>query len=441
LEGTITTSNLGLSIKGVYKTFDPSKGPVLRNINLDVPTNSFFALLGPSGCGKSTLLRIIAGLESLDSGTITLNGEDITSYPANLRKVNTVFQNFALFPHLTVKDNIAFGLRAQGIFDAKRELFLATIDSLELDGLEDRYPDQLSGGQQQRVALARALVNEPQVLLLDEPMSHLDEYLKSKVSQDLLRLQQKNKTIFLMVTHDREEAMNICNYMAILNKGRIVQLDEPDNIYFSPKNVFVAEFMGKPNIYDGAVSNQSVTLPFYSDGEALSGTGEKILINPELISVKRLKREKRQKAFAKLGKLRSDDAVFSEEYQEEGKLAYGLVSNGELLSGEDELSYGPYYPEPAPRSDAIRFHREKTPPKKHLELNAVVDQVRYRGYALELLCSVENTDGDGRSTIQVVTTSKENAWKKGDSLVLSIRKKDLRVLEPYSEPCLSQEEA
>jgi ABC-type Fe3+/spermidine/putrescine transport system ATPase subunit len=152
-----------------------------------------------------------------------------------------------------VKDNIAFGLKAQGIFEAKRDLFLSTIESLELDGLEYRYPDQLSGGQQQRVALARALVNEPAVLLLDEPMSHLDEYLKSKVSQDLLRLQRKNKTIFLMVTHDREEAMSICNYMAILNKGQIVQLDEPNKLYFSPKSVFVAEFMGKANIYEGTL--------------------------------------------------------------------------------------------------------------------------------------------------------------------------------------------
>jgi spermidine/putrescine transport system ATP-binding protein len=432
LEGT-TTSTLGLSIKGVRKAFDPKKGPVLKDVTLDIPPNSFFALLGPSGCGKSTLLRIIAGLESLDGGSVTLNGKDITSLPANQRKVNTVFQNFALFPHLTVRDNIAFGLRAQGIFEAKQELFLATIESLELDGMEGMYPDQLSGGQQQRVALARALVNEPEVLLLDEPMSHLDEYLKAKVSQDLLRLQRKNKTIFLMVTHDREEAMNICNYMAILNRGRIVQLGEPDSLYFKPKSVFVAEFMGKPNIYDGEVrDNKSVTLPFYSDGEApAAATGGKVLINPELITVRRRKREKKAQAAPKARVLGAAAALGGAGLQEEcqgGLIPFGMVSNGEDLAGfEDAQGAGGF-----PLSGAGP-HGSRRPRKAngHLELPATVDQVRYRGYALELQCSIENTGGSGgSSTIQVITNPRDPAWKKGDGLILSIKKKDLRVLEP-----------
>jgi spermidine/putrescine transport system ATP-binding protein len=440
LEGTIS-STPGLSVKGVFKTFDPKKGPVLKNIDLDVPPNCFFALLGPSGCGKSTLLRIIAGLEALDSGTVTLNGEDITSFPANQRKVNTVFQNFALFPHLSVRDNIAFGLRARGIFEAKKGLFLSTIESLELDGLEDRYPDQLSGGQQQRVALARALVNEPQVLLLDEPMSHLDEYLKAKVSQDLLRLQRKNGTIFLMVTHDREEAMGICNYMAILNKGRIVQLDEPSNLYFSPRSVFVAEFMGKANIYDGEVRDKSVTLPFYSDmgeEEAASGKAGKILINPELISIRRQKREKRASALSRpKGRERQlslpgASAPFQEEYQERA-LAYGMVSNGETLSAPPVEEAPPFFSDPMPttRARALSFGKAKRPQGGLMEVQATVDQVRYRGYALELQCSIENTSPEsGRSTIQVLTTTKDPGWKIGDSLVLSIKKKDLKVLEP-----------
>jgi ABC-type Fe3+/spermidine/putrescine transport system ATPase subunit len=443
LEGNIITSNPGLSIKGVYKTFEPTKGPVLQNINLDVPANSFFALLGPSGCGKSTLLRIIAGLETLDSGSIYLNGVDITRYPANLRKVNTVFQNFALFPHLTVRDNIAFGLKAQGIFEAKKDLFLQTIESLELDGLEYRYPDQLSGGQQQRVALARALVNEPQVLLLDEPMSHLDEYLKSKVSQDLLRLQRKNKTIFLMVTHDREEAMSICNYMAILNKGQIVQKDEPNTLYFSPRSVFVAEFMGKANIYEGSLVDKSVTLPFYSDGEAVSSENlGKVLINPEFISVRKQKRVKKANAISRLKKRKASlsipleapaDAPI-EETLGERVLSYGMVSNGEILSGPsvetftETLSPQSNYYARAPYSP-IKFRGKPKKSQNTIELNAVIDEVRYRGYALELSCKINNTV-EGHSLIQVITNTKDPNWKKGDNLVLSIKKKDLKTLEP-----------
>jgi spermidine/putrescine transport system ATP-binding protein len=417
----------------VCKTFDPRRGPVLRSIDLDVPANSFFALLGPSGCGKSTLLRIIAGLETLDSGTIALNGEDITTLPANQRKVNTVFQNFALFPHLTVRDNIAFGLKARRQFEAKQGLFLETIESLELDGLEDRYPDQLSGGQQQRVALARALVNEPQVLLLDEPMSHLDEYLKAKVSQDLLALQRRSGTIFLMVTHDREEAMSICSCMAVLNKGRIAQLDEPDDLYFSPKSVFVAEFMGRSNIFDGSIHNRAVTLPFYSDGEPQSASdarqGGKILISPELIAVRRQKSGRRGPALSKMRRRLSAASVqglasgAQDGFREEA-FPVSLAANGDLApDGGFSLERTP------PDIRQVSFRKKgRLPPS--LEVSAVVDQVSFRGYAVELQCSAENTGPmGGRSSIQVITGAKDKSWKKGDSLILSIKRKDLRVLE------------
>jgi ABC-type Fe3+/spermidine/putrescine transport system ATPase subunit len=464
LEGTISSfNNSGLSIKGVCKTFDPRKGPVLRNIDLDVPSNSFFALLGPSGCGKSTLLRIIAGLETLDSGTVTLNGEDITAFPANQRKVNTVFQNFALFPHLTVSDNIAFGLKAQGKFEAKKDLFFSTIQSLELDGMEDRYPDQLSDGQQQRVALARALVNEPQVLLLDEPMSHLDEYLKAKVSQDLLGLQRKNKTIFLMVTHDREEAMGICSCMAVLNKGQIAQLDKPHNLYFSPKSVFVAEFMGKANIFDGSVNKNSVVLPFYSDAQVSLNTAPistdvsehalppmaaeasasasapvsgKILINPELIGVKKRKKERKIPAEVSVlegVKLRLGPEEADEEYSE-GLISWGMAANGEIIQTgdpvqEDGFDDGPAAGKGFKLKSAKKQKKLRKRLENRLEVDGQVEEVRYKGYATELQCSVPNTGlTPGRSTLQILTNTKES-WKKGDNLTLFINKKDLKVLE------------
>ncbi|MDR2199444.1 MAG: ABC transporter ATP-binding protein [Deltaproteobacteria bacterium] len=447
----------GLSVKGVTKTFDSAKGPVLRNIDLDVPPNSFFALLGPSGCGKSTLLRIIAGLETPDKGSVVLDGEDISSFPPYQRKVNTVFQNFALFPHMNVRENIAFGLKARGIFEDKRDLFLDTIESLELKGLEDRYPDQLSGGQQQRVALARALVNEPRALLLDEPMSHLDEYLKGKVSQDLLRLQRQNGTIFLMVTHDREEAMNICNGMAILNEGRIVQQDKPSRLFFSPRSVFVAEFMGKLNIFDGEIKDRSVVLPFYSDGESFESVKSgKILINPELISVRKQKKEKKSQFSLKGAENRAavsgaarEAARLSrvngwtpkkdaeEDYGSE-TLSLQLVSNGDYAAPENPSGGNVHV---APR--VIRFAKSAKGSKgvkggklsNHLQVNATVSQVRYRGYATELHCSVPNTEtGRGSSTIQVITSNKESSFKEGDGLVLSINKKHLKMLSSDGGP-------
>jgi spermidine/putrescine transport system ATP-binding protein len=275
-------------IRNVTKTFDRTRGEVLKDISLTIPANCFFALLGPSGCGKSTLLRIIAGLEYLDIGEIYLNGENITKLPANKRKVNTVFQNFALFPHLSVYENIAFGLKATGKFrEGGHNKVIEKIEALELTGLNNYYPGELSGGQQQRVALARALVNEPDVLLLDEPMSHLDGYLKNKVGQDLLRLQKSLKTIFIMVTHDREEAMTISKEMAILNQGKIVQQGKPKDVFSSPKNTFVAEFMGKANIFKASRTRKTscATLPFCEIPLKGDWKEAKILINPDCVEI------------------------------------------------------------------------------------------------------------------------------------------------------------
>jgi spermidine/putrescine transport system ATP-binding protein len=223
--------------------------PVLDAVNLDVRQGEFFTLLGPSGCGKTTLLRIFAGLELPDLGQIFLDGRDITSLPASKRRINTVFQSYALFPHLSVFENVAFGLKARGFsamsVASKVGDYLAM---LALDGLDGRFPHQLSGGQKQRVALARALVNEPSVLLLDEPMSALDAHLRAKVQADLRRLQRELGTTFVMVTHDQEEAMMISDHLAVMRGGKILQTGTPREVYDKPTNQFVAEFLGATNI-------------------------------------------------------------------------------------------------------------------------------------------------------------------------------------------------
>ena len=231
----------------VQKNFGSHKA--LRGVDLEVRQGEFFTLLGPSGCGKTTLLRIIAGLELPDSGHVLLGGEDITRLPATKRRVNTVFQSYALFPHLNLFENVAFGLKARQV--SSREVSRQVAEKLEmlsLSGLERRYPHQLSGGQKQRVALARALVNEPDILLLDEPMSALDAHLRSQVQEDLRRLQRELKQTFILVTHDQDEAMVVSDRLAVMSEGEIVQVGEPREVYSKPRNQFVAEFLGAANI-------------------------------------------------------------------------------------------------------------------------------------------------------------------------------------------------
>ncbi|MDR1167042.1 MAG: ABC transporter ATP-binding protein [Deltaproteobacteria bacterium] len=361
----------GLRVQGVCKTFDRERGQVLKDIDLHVQPDTFFALLGPSGCGKSTLLRVIAGLEPLDSGVITLNGVDITRLPANKREVNTVFQCFALFPHLTVFENVAFGLKAKGIYkDGGPRKVAEKIEALELTGLERYYPAQLSGGQQQRVALARALVNEPQVLLLDEPMSHLDGHLKSKVGQDLLKLQRTLKTIFLMVTHDREDAMTISKEMAILHEGKIVQQGNPRTLFSRPNSSFVAKFMGKANIFEAKRAGPSLAeLPFCQVPlPEVNWSSAKILVNPDCVEIR-----------------------------------------------------------PA---DAL----ERDPAR--VLVPAEIDQVRYRGYNVELLFKLENVflprleGADGsHSHLQVLSPCHDWEWYPGQRLALSIKVDSLVTLE------------
>lgn len=223
----------------------------LDSISLDIRDNEFFTLLGPSGCGKTTLLRTIAGFENVTDGTIYLYGEDIASLPPNKRPVNTVFQQYALFPHMTVAENVMFGLRRLGQpFEQARRRAGEMLELVQLTKLEDRLPSQLSGGQQQRVALARALAPNPKVLLLDEPLSALDLKLRQAVRLELQQIQHETGITFIFVTHDQEEALTMSDRIAVLSDGRVQQVGTSREVYESPVNKFVAGFIGETNLID-----------------------------------------------------------------------------------------------------------------------------------------------------------------------------------------------
>ena len=229
----------------------------VHDLSLAIHEGEFFSLLGSSGCGKTTTLRLIGGLEIPDSGDIRIAGEVVTSQPPYARRVNIVFQNYALFPHLTVKDNIAFGLRARARKISEAEVTKLVDEALELvqlGGFGNRRPQQLSGGQQQRVALARALVLRPQVLLLDEPLGALDRQLRKAMQRELRRIQQEVRMTFLYVTHDQEEALSMSDHVAVMQHGVIEQLGTPQEIFQTPRTRFVADFMGAANIFSGRVT-------------------------------------------------------------------------------------------------------------------------------------------------------------------------------------------
>jgi spermidine/putrescine transport system ATP-binding protein len=237
-----------LRLSGVTKTF--GSFTAVDDLNLTIPQGSFFALLGPSGCGKTTTLRMVAGLEEPTAGSIHLGDQDITYAKPYRRPVNTVFQNYALFPHLDVFENVAFGLRRRGAKDVRREVEQA-LELVELPHLAGRKPVQLSGGQQQRIALARAIVNRPQVLLLDEPLGALDLKLRRQMQIELKRIQTEVGITFVHVTHDQEEAMTMADTVAVMNGGRVEQLGAPISLYERPSTVFVANFLGQSNLLPG----------------------------------------------------------------------------------------------------------------------------------------------------------------------------------------------
>ncbi len=226
------------------------------DLSLTVPDGSFFALLGPSGCGKTTTLRMIAGLEEPSQGTIQIGDNDITTQKPYRRNVNTVFQNYALFPHLTIFENIAFGLRRRGLKDVKTEVENA-LNLVELGHLAERKPGQLSGGQQQRIAVARAIVNRPEVLLLDEPLGALDLKLRRQMQIELKRIQMEVGITFIHVTHDQEEAMTMADTIAVMNQGKIEQMGSATDLYEAPKTAFVANFLGQCNLIKAKVQSRA----------------------------------------------------------------------------------------------------------------------------------------------------------------------------------------
>ncbi len=246
------SNNTIISFENVNKFYEDTH--VLKNINFEIEKGKFYTLLGPSGCGKTTILRIIAGFTDVSNGKVTLNGADVTNLPPNKRKVNTVFQDYALFPHMNVFENIAFGLRLKKTPEnIIKEKVADALKMVQLSGYENREISQMSGGQQQRVAIARALVNEPEVLLLDEPLSALDLKLRTDMQYELRELQQRLGITFIFVTHDQEEALAMSDEIFVMSKGEIVQSGTPVDIYDEPINRFVADFIGESNIVDGVM--------------------------------------------------------------------------------------------------------------------------------------------------------------------------------------------
>ncbi|MFI1184725.1 ABC transporter ATP-binding protein [Streptomyces californicus] len=261
------TAGGDVRLTGISKTY--GSFTAVHPLDLTVPEGSFFALLGASGCGKTTTLRMIAGLEEATTGTVFLGDRDITDLPPYKRPVNTVFQSYALFPHLDISENIAFGLRRRGIKSVKKQVD----DMLELVQLGDfarRKPHQLSGGQQQRVAVARALINHPQVLLLDEPLGALDLKLRRQMQLELKRIQTEVGITFVHVTHDQEEAMTMADTVAVMNGGRVEQLGAPADLYENPRTTFVANFLGTSNLIEGDIVSTGDELTVSAGGGRLT---------------------------------------------------------------------------------------------------------------------------------------------------------------------------
>jgi len=239
-------------IVDIVKKFDETIA--VKGVNLSVKKGELFALLGSSGCGKSTLLRMLAGLESVTSGQIVIDGEDLASMPPYRRPVNMMFQSYALFPHMTVESNVAFGLKQEGVRGAElKERVHTTLDLVQMAKYAQRKPHQLSGGQQQRVALARSLVKRPKLLLLDEPMSALDKQIRQRTQIELVNILDKVGVTCIMVTHDQEEAMTMAGRIAVMSEGEIVQIGTPHEVYEYPNSRFTAEFIGSTNLFDGIV--------------------------------------------------------------------------------------------------------------------------------------------------------------------------------------------
>jgi spermidine/putrescine transport system ATP-binding protein len=289
-----------VELKNISKSFDGLS--VLKNLDLTINNGEFLTLLGPSGCGKTTILRIIAGFETPDGGEVIINGKKVNDLPPNKRHINTVFQSYALFPHMTVFDNVAFGLKMAKTPPAElKERVNEVLSVVKLTEYATRKPSQLSGGQQQRVAMARAIVNKPSVLLLDEPLSALDAKLRYQMQEELKRLQRTLKIAFLLVTHDQEEALSISDRVVVMNEGVIQQIGSPKQVYEEPQNLFTAQFVGDINIFDAQVVDiengaviadvEGYRCAVDNKREMRIGESFKLLLRPEDMRVEKLSEE------------------------------------------------------------------------------------------------------------------------------------------------------
>lgn len=288
-----------IELKNISKSFNSE--PILSNFNFTLHENKFITILGPSGSGKTTIIKLIAGFESADNGEIILNNIKVNTLPANKREVNTVFQNYSLFPHMTVYENIAFGLRmkkkSQDYID---EAVNEVLKMIKMEKFSGRKPSQLSGGQQQRVAVARAVVNKPLILLLDEPLSALDENLRKQMQVELKAMQQDLGITFILVTHDQEEALSISDTVIVINNGKIEQIGSPQEIYETPINSFVASFVGELNVLDAKIQTidqnqltilveEVYTYQIQNKNNFILGDEIKLLIRPEKLRLTLLK--------------------------------------------------------------------------------------------------------------------------------------------------------
>jgi spermidine/putrescine transport system ATP-binding protein len=271
-----------VTLRSVTKTFGGRRA--VDEVTLTIRRGEFFSLLGPSGCGKTTLMRMIAGFESADSGTITLGGADMAGVPPHKRDVNMVFQSYALFPHLTVAENVAFGLKIAKLDDVPGRVARA-LTKVNLSGYEKRSPTTLSGGEQQRVALARAIVTGPRVLLLDEPLSALDLKLRKGLQEELRRLQRELAMTFIFVTHDQEEALGMSDRIALMNKGHVEQVGTPEEIYERPATRFAAEFVGSGNFFEGTGDGRAVRTKDGLTIESSVSGDVTLLVRPEKMRI------------------------------------------------------------------------------------------------------------------------------------------------------------
>ena len=302
-----------LELVGIRKEFPGFVA--IEDLDLKIPAGEFFALLGPSGCGKTTTLRLVAGLDSPTKGKILIGNKDVTADKPHERPVNTVFQNYALFPHMSVLENVAFGLKQRKVSDPMPKATEA-LKLVELEHLAQRRPTQLSGGQQQRVALARALVNRPSLLLLDEPLGALDLKLRRQMQVELKAIQMEVGLTFLHVTHDQEEAMDMADTVAVMNKGRIEQMGAPEALYERPKTIFVSKFLGQSNLFVGEVAESN------ADSVSINVLGNKITVPT--------KRAEKTSGKIAIG-VRPEKATFHEDQAPAASAGLNIIGPGEII--------------------------------------------------------------------------------------------------------------